>query len=331
MNNLLPEKPLLFYPSLARKLGSDEALLLFQLTEQASIGGIQDKFSVTSMTLSQPQWRSLADFWDAQRQMAAANSLARQGVLEIQTGQAGTVTIRLKPVVESVQTPTDSDFQPSRPVSVPPAMQTSRQDRMNERPDAGAASTTSSSTTSSSTAPASTTVADPGLQTLPVFERPPPRQQPQPQANLARQKGPAPTFGGSLGWRRQKDELQDIFEQHEERNQRLQSMHLGWQPSEAFHELLPRHAISAAFAADCLDEFVLYWLDKDRRESNWDQKYLAWVKREWVKKQTRDAREQRYEQERNSTGINNENTQRDTRDKRKRVTAAIMDLKDTDW
>jgi len=319
MTNLLPEKPLLFYPSLARKLGSDEALLLFQLTEQASIGGIQDKFSVTSMTLSQPQWRSLADFWDAQRQMNAANSLARQGVLEIQTGQAGTVTLRLKPVVEPAQTASESDIQP--PVApVAPVMQTSRQERMNDRlhPRENAVVATSS---------------DPALQTLPVFERPPPRQQPQAhsQTNLARQKGPAPTFGGSLGWRRQKDELQNIFEQHEERNQRLQSMHLGWQPSEAFHELLPRHAISAAFAADCLDEFVLYWLDKDRRESNWDQKYLAWVKREWVKKQTRDAREQRYEQERNSTGINNENTQRDTRDKRKRVTAAIMDLKDTDW
>ncbi|WP_151703729.1 DnaT-like ssDNA-binding domain-containing protein [Nitrincola alkalilacustris] len=320
MTNLLPEKPLLFYPSLARKLGSDEALLLFQLTEQASIGGIQDKSSVTSMTLSQPQWRSLADFWDAQRQMDAANSLARQGVMEIQIGQAGTVTIRLKPVVEPGRAVSESDTQSSHPAPVTQAVQTSRQERMNERLH-----------TREAIVPAK--AAEPGLQTLPVFERPPPRQQPQAsgQTNLARQKGPAPTFGGSLGWRRQKDELQDIFEQHEERNQRLQSMHLGWQPSEAFHELLPRHAIPAAFAADCLDEFVLYWLDKDRRESNWDQKYLAWVKREWVKKQTRDAREQRYEQERNSTGINNENTQRDTRDKRKRVTAAIMDLKDTDW
>ena len=107
-------------------------------------------------------------------------------------------------------------------------------------------------------------------------------------------------------------------------------MELGWQPSENLYALLPRHNISQQFALSCLDEFVLYWLDKDRKETNWDQKFLGWVKREWVKKQTQDGRQQRINNEQKA-GLRHEDPRRDTREKRKRVTAAVMDIKDTDW
>jgi hypothetical protein len=167
---------------------------------------------------------------------------------------------------------------------------------------------------------------------LTVRDQPPPRPvsapvRPQPAAVAART--PAPSFGGSTGWRRHKSELQVLFEQHEERNQKLHSIYLGWQPSATFFELLARQGIPDAFAREYIDEFVLYWLDKDHRETNWDQKFLAWVKREWVKKANRDGREQRQAQQ--QTGFNHENTRRDTRENRKRVTQAIMDIKDTDW
>ena len=126
-----------------------------------------------------------------------------------------------------------------------------------------------------------------------------------------------------------RDKQQVIFEQHEERNHHLHAMFLGWQPSSNFFELLPRQGISEEFARELIDEFVLYWVNKDRRETSWDQKFLGWVKREWVKKQTRDGREQRQAQQ--QTGFNHENSRRDTRENRKRVTQAIMDIKDTDW
>ncbi|MFC6669408.1 DnaT-like ssDNA-binding domain-containing protein [Marinobacterium aestuariivivens] len=185
------------------------------------------------------------------------------------------------------------------------------------------------------------TPANEAVSRLPVREAPPRpltkqamRPQPQPAARMIEEKGPAPTFGGASGWRRHKDELQVLFEQHEVRNQQLKPMELGWRPSEAFFELLPRHQIPREYAEELLDEFVLYWLAKDRRESNWDQKFLAWVKREWVRKQSRDggardagARGEQTQQ----TGYQHENTRRDSREKRKQVTAAIMDIRDTDW
>lgn len=169
---------------------------------------------------------------------------------------------------------------------------------------------------------------------MPVVDEPPaPAPKPVRSANLVQRRGPAPTFGGSIGWRRHKDELEEIFEQAEERNRNLQPMVIGWRPSELFHQLLPRYAIPAEFAEGCIDEFVLYFLDKERKESNWDQKFLAWVKREWVKKQTQDARDKRYQQERESrmTGSGHENARPDSREKRKRITAATMDIKNIDW
>ena len=72
-------------------------------------------------------------------------------------------------------------------------------------------------------------------------------------------------------------------------------MHMGWVPSELFYSMLPRHQIPREFVDTCLDEFILYYIDKERKESNWDQKFLAWVKREWVQKQTREAKTQRHE------------------------------------
>jgi hypothetical protein len=287
MSDWLPEAPLLFYPSLAHRLGSDEALLLYIYTDHGRLAGMRADDGCVECILPRSRWLQLASFWSEERLRAATESLARQGCLQVNFSRGGSVRLRLLP-------------QPPA-ASPPPAGGGEHQP----------------------------TPAD--VQRLPVYDAPPPS--PAPRQSMMQRKGPAPTFGGSIGWRRHKDELQEIFEQAEERHQQLQPMALGWKPSDRFYALLPRHSIPLEFANDCLDGFVLYWLDQERRESNWDQKFLAWVKREWVKKQTREAREQRYEQERRAgvTGGRDENTRRDSRDKRKRITAAIMDIKDTDW
>jgi hypothetical protein len=289
MSDWLPETPLLFYPSLAHRLGSDEALLLYIYTDYGRLAGMKADDGCVECILPHSRWLQLASFWSEERLRTATESLERQGCLQASLNQGGSVRLRLLPAQEVA------------PIA-----------------DGGSAAQPAASL-------------QPPVQRLPVYDAPPPR--PARRETMMQRKGPAPTFGGSIGWRRHKDELQAIFEQAEERNQQLQSMYLGWEPSDMFYAMLPRHSIPPEFAVNCLDEFVLYWLDKDRKESNWDQKFLAWVKREWVKKQTRDAREQRYEQERQSagTGGSDENTRRDSREKRKRITAAIMDINNIDW
>ena len=41
MSDWLPEAPLLFYPSLAHRLGSDEALLLYIYTDYGRLAGMK--------------------------------------------------------------------------------------------------------------------------------------------------------------------------------------------------------------------------------------------------------------------------------------------------
>ncbi|WP_432698007.1 DnaT-like ssDNA-binding domain-containing protein [Marinobacterium sp. YM272] len=291
MSFTFPEKPMLIYPSLARQIGVEPALLLGLYHEAMERSGMTDERGRAELLLSRSQWLALADFWDEGRLRSVTEQLVELGLIEIAWGGAGNLRLKL---AAAEQTPVPT----RRPEPAPPR--------------------------------------EAGVRHIPVVDEPPaqgPRASAR-QPNLARQKGPAPTFGGSIGWRRHKDELEEIFEQAEQRNQKLQAMYIGWQPSDLFHQLLPRYAIPADFADGCIDEFVLYFLDKDRKETNWDQKFLAWVKREWVKKQTQDARDQRYQQERESgsTGAaKDENSRSDSREKRKRITAALMDIKNTDW
>jgi hypothetical protein len=286
MSFTFPEKPMLVYPSLARRVGVEPALLLGLYHEALERDGMTDERGRTELLLSQTQLRTLAPFWDEARVKQLSDQLVAAGLLEIQWGSAGNLRVRMPTAAAPSPAATDTAAAVSEPV-----------------------------------------------RRIPVVDEPPPRPRPARQTNLAQRRGPAPTFGGSIGWRRHKDELEEIFEQAEQRNQKLQPMFIGWQPSELFHQLLPRYAIPADFAEGCIDEFVLYFLDKDRKESNWDQKFLAWVKREWVKKQTQDAREKRYQQEResNMTGNGHENARPDSREKRKRITAATMDIKNIDW
>ncbi|MEM5530635.1 DnaT-like ssDNA-binding domain-containing protein [Gammaproteobacteria bacterium AS21] len=153
--------------------------------------------------------------------------------------------------------------------------------------------------------------------------------------NTLKNKGPAPSFGGSTGWKkRSNDALQNIFEQQEVLNRQLQGMTMNWRPSKMFYKTLERNNISQEFADSYLDEFILFYCDKHKKESigGWDQKYLAWVKRAWVQKQSNSqTSDSSVNNSPKKTGFSNENSQRDTREKRKRITAAIMDIHDTNW
>lgn len=272
----MPEKALLIYPSIARVVGVDAALLYSQCSDCLELLGVVDTRQVRTAVISRAQWRRITSLWSDDTIPGLIERLACHSLLQINLNPAGSVQICEIP---------------QQPVPV------------QEKPDMTAC--------------------------LPVLEQPPLRQ-PLPVRQRPAKSSQPPAFGGSMGWRKEKDELQQLFEQHEERNQQLRAMQPDWMPSQNFYALLPRHQIPAEFVETCLSEFVLYYLDQERKESNWDQKFLAWTKREWVKKQTQDARE-RQALTQQSAGQPYENTRRDTRENRKRVTAAIMDIRDTNW
>ena len=341
MSITIPEKPLFVYPSLARKLGVEAALLFYICHEQLSIVGIPDKSGKCEAMLSAQQWLNLTDFWTREKVAELLPVLAAQSPVSVIINAGGSV--RISEV--AAQNVTQKGAQGSslrREESVSQPVKTTAASAFSSPQNSEKIHTSDSAEEPAFVAVNHHKEQQDELQRiarLPIVDAPPPYpRRPLPSRNNMRDRGPAPAFGGSIGWKRQKDELQQLFDRHEERNQQLHMMHLGWTPSDMFFSILPRHQIPREFVETCLDEFILYYIDKERKESNWDQKFLAWVKREWVQKQTRDAREQRNEQQRNQqprhssgSGINDENTRRDTKEKRKRVTAAIMDIKDTDW
>ena len=292
MSDVFPERPILFYPSVALRYGADEAILLSILDEHFRQQATTDERTEV-LLLAPGQLSLLTPFWSSESVAQILQSIEHQGVLQVKKGQQGTLTLYRR-----------------KSSSIP-------------RLQADTASTTEIARTTAQQHAIATP--EPVETSLPVYNNPPPSKERQPR------RTPAPMFGGNAGWRRGKDELQQIFERHEERNQRLVPMDLGWKPSTAFFDMLSRQSIPSTYADECLNEFILYWLDKDRKETNWDQKFLAWVKREWVHKQSREASASGSANEKQSLGQRNENTRRDTRENRKRVTASIMDIEDTNW
>jgi len=142
-----------------------------------------------------------------------------------------------------------------------------------------------------------------------------------------------PSMGGCGGWSRNEgDELTRLFAAKEAQQQHLCNMDLEWLPSANLVKILAQqHQISQAFALGIKDEFVVYYMDKGRRETpgGWDQKFLKWVKKEQVQQQTAQARAQRQTQQ--QTHTSNEEVRFAAKERRRRLTTSVLDINNTDW
>lgn len=356
MSFQFPEAPLLLYPSLIEQVGAEAAVLLTLYQQQLERIKPLSQAAGPELVLARQQWLALGRFWSEEHLAQLTSQLVESGLIDARFMPDGRVSICRVNAVVSTEYEADTQWQKTaasideyvQPEGVlgdevevvsrlpviedippaPPLQSYQEQNNYQEHSPASASAPYAEQRQERRQAQSDT---------LDTPYYPDNEQLSEPRA-VPVNPGPAPTFGGSIGWARKaqdmregrQDELQAKFFQQEQLKRQLQSMELGWQPSQNFYALLPRHNISVQFAHGCLDEFVLYWLDKDRKETNWDQKFLAWVKREWVKKQTQESRNQRLSSE-HKTGFSHENPRRDTRENRKRVTAAVMDIKDTDW
>jgi len=143
------------------------------------------------------------------------------------------------------------------------------------------------------------------------------------------------TMAGFGGWRRdvgEGDELSRLFAAKEAQHQHLCQMDLEWKISANIVKVLAQqHQISEAFALGIKDEFVVYYMDKGRRETpgGWDQKFLKWVKKEQVHQQTAQARAQRQTQQ--QTNSSNEEARFAAKQRRRNITANVLDINNTDW
>ncbi len=145
-------------------------------------------------------------------------------------------------------------------------------------------------------------------------------------------RGPAPSFGGSTGWDRPKDDLQRIFDKQEKRNQQLHEIDLGWKPNATTYQMLAKHNIPDQFADNLIDEFIAYWLAQNKKKTSWDPHFIDHVKRKWVQEQSRNGRRtfaSKTDQELENNGERYKSNNR--AEKRERITEAVMDIKNVDW
>lgn len=105
MSFTFPEKPMLVYPSLARQIGVEPALLLGLYHEALERDGISDARGSRELLLSRSQWLALTPFWEEDRLRQLSEQLVAAGLLEIRWGSAGNLRLRLakakQPTAES--------------------------------------------------------------------------------------------------------------------------------------------------------------------------------------------------------------------------------------
>lgn len=285
--------------------------------------------NLKSVEILVEHWESLTNIWHKDRLAELVASLARQQLLRIDILE-NTVVISDKATSQESLTQESAEI-----IEVSSNFEASARNSRERSP-----------ILSSGTVKApvlEVPVVEELTQVLPVYDVPPaPAAMPLPKRQqdsvvrqglssshgMLKERGPAPSFGGSTGWKKRSgDALQTIFAQQEVLNKQLHPMTMNWKPSAMFYSTLHRNGIAKEFSDNCLDEFILFYCDKNTKERSWDQKFLAWVKRDWIKQQSKDNRVSSQQQ----SGPKNENSQRDTREKRKRITAAIMDIHDTNW
>jgi len=330
-----PEIPLLVFPSLARRIGVEESLLYY-ICQQLLERSLDENRQQTSVP--KEQWLVITDIWDSHQLASLQASLLAKGVLKIESSQSqiviskiventpvDTVALIESPQVQVQKTHLDNVNTVVQPVAEVAAKRISQSkllqgDNRHE--------------------PSSSPVD--AMQILPVYDVPPaPPSRPLPIRRTPLQQsvqpntgeilkgiGPAPSFGGYKRLRNAHDPFKKLLDDKEQQNKKLFAMTMDWKPSDLLFGTLARNNIPRDVAMSVLDEFRLYYCDKNNKERSWDQKFLAWVKNSWVKKQSADNRAINTP---NQAGSKHENSQRDTREKRKRISAAIMDIHDTNW
>ena len=152
---------------------------------------------------------------------------------------------------------------------------------------------------------------------------------PKQQRPLANKAVVAPVMA-KVDRRQRDDELSRIFAVKEAEQSLLTTMYSDWKPSLNIMNLITQnHQISEAFAFGLLDEFVVYYMDKERRESpgGWDTRFLKWVKKEHVQQQTNAARNQQQ----STSKAQHEEARFLAREKRRQLSEAVLDINNTDW
>jgi hypothetical protein len=258
-SSLIPEKPLLFSPSLAATIGLEEAILLSALSDVAHYRPGTYRQGHHWLKLEAPQLQSLLPFWSDQDLQRVSKSLRDKGIILIESA----------PYTESRQllfafNETDrTQSAPAAPAAHNPDPQTGA-NRISPhwRPDAELMRHI-----------AQHNIPDHFVrEQLPEF------------IAYWRERGESHHAWGAKFLKHLLRQWREAQTEHQVRRDREVAMHSGWRPSRDALEVLVKHAnISLAFIEDAIPEFVLYWQERGDVGRTWNSKFIQHVKRQWLR------------------------------------------------
>jgi hypothetical protein len=283
--SLIPERPLLISPTLAATIGLDEAVLLHVISELM----VQQP----AVYRQQKRWAEVPDaalskalpFWDFGHIIQVLHSLQELGLVLCET-------VSGKPENRLLAVNQPDKHAPQNQIPATPAPKPKPAPASMPAPVAAPASAPMSATKSvpAGTGGAATLIpsnwqpdatlmqlcaqrnipADFIAQEVPAF------------VVYWRERGKAQyswhnTF---LSWMVARWEKQRAF--HGAKDLET-TMSANWLPSEEAVSILEHAGISLGFIEDAVPEFVLYWREKGISVSEWNSKFIAHVRRQWVR------------------------------------------------
>ncbi len=302
MSKLFPEQPILFYPSLACRFGTEEAILLSVYYQYACHHGVINAQEQAQFILRRREWQALSPFFDEDKLAQLTSSLVDQGVLEALFQANGSIRVTLLDV--GADFVVGVNVQSAEPMREPRA-----EVRLDPERLAGVRRSPEAASIRSSICMPEPTIAHAAPSMI--------------------VRGPAPSFGGSTGWAKPKDDLQLLFERQEQHHQQLKEITPNWQPQSDTLQLLAKKSITDEFSLACADQFVAYYMGQGQRKKSWEQPFMKWVMREWVGAQKKQYREQATKDQQGYSGERDQTRAR--QDKRERITSSVMDINNTDW
>lgn len=262
---ILPEIPLTLSPSLAAKLGVEEALMVTVLQQLSLRLASQNQQGFTWFTATQAQIFAVAPFWADKDVQRLCTNLREANIVVIASApfsQSQMLKFAFKANSDNHAQPTTNNLQPA-----------------------------------TAAAPAPTHAVSPNIIA--------PHWQPERDTlNQLAQHNIPDTFalnqvGEFITYWRERNEPARSWESkffnhvihkwrdfQSQKNQRPQVtlMHPDWRPSEDAMDVLTRHAgIRREFIEDAVPEFVLYWREQGSSCDNWNRRFRDHVNRQWAR------------------------------------------------
>ena len=271
---LIPEKPILIYPSLAATVGLDESVMLSvfsditaQLDPELSNGYHWYRIGLSKLTDQLP-------FWDGRDLQRIITNLREKGIIIVASApldQADQLKFAFneKATTHTAVTNSPPADTPPRKIASPSSSDTSYFLSKNFIPP----NWQPDNTTFEQLAQHNITRTF-AMEQLPEF------------VTYWRERGEAHRSWGSKFIQHTLRAWRKFESRQHERNQET-SMTNDWQPSNDALEVLIKHAeIPREFIEDAIPEFILYWQERGDKLKTWNSKFIQHVRIQWKKFQS---------------------------------------------